>query len=78
MCGEDCAHALDSLNLEQHKKQLEEKLPYYHKRVELFEKYYEREVERKKAAEERAESITITLPDGTQKEVRSLHIWIDD
>lgn len=43
------------------------KQPYYDKRIELFEKYYERtQFDEKQAADENV-AITVTLPDGTEK-----------
>lgn len=44
------------------------KSPYYSKRVELFDKFYEREKEAVEKAKEENVAIKITLPDGSQKE----------
>lgn len=45
-----------------------EKQPYYAKRIELFEKYLQREQERMEAAKAAAVPIKVVLPDGTEKE----------
>lgn len=44
-----------------------EKAPFYEKRVQLFERYKARELERVEAAKAANEPITIILPDGSQR-----------
>ena len=46
----------------------EQKSPYYAKRIELFEKYFAREGERKTAAEASNETIKVTMPDGAVRD----------
>ena len=45
-----------------------EKSPYYAHRIDLFDKYYARELTRVEEAKARGEPIVVTLPDGAQKE----------
>eukprot|EP00892_Ulva_mutabilis_P000666 jgi/Ulvmu1/105/UM001_0109.1 len=45
-----------------------EKQPFYAKRIELFEKYLQREQERLEAAKAAAVPIKVVLPDGSEKE----------
>ncbi|DBB09859.1 TPA: hypothetical protein ACH3X3_001472 [Trebouxia sp. C0006] len=47
-----------------HKAYVQKREPYYHKRVELFEQYYQREVDRVAEAKQAASPIKVTLPDG--------------
>ena len=47
-----------------HKDYVQKREPYYHKRVELFEQYYQREVDRVAEAKQAASPIKVTLPDG--------------
>jgi hypothetical protein len=47
-----------------HKDYVQNREPYYHKRVELFEQYYQREVDRVAEAKQAASPIKVTLPDG--------------
>lgn len=49
------------------KARLNERLPYYHKRVELFEGYWQREQEKLEAAKAAAEPIKISMPDGAER-----------
>ena len=46
----------------------EQKQPYYAKRIELFEKYFERETGRVEEAKAKNDPIKIVLPDGSVKE----------
>ena len=46
----------------------EVKSPYYAKRIELFEKYFEREGQKKDAAAAAPEPISVIMPDGAIKE----------
>lgn len=47
-----------------HKEYVKAREPYYKKRVDLFQQYHQREVDRIAAAKEANKSISITLPDG--------------
>lgn len=47
-----------------HKEYVHKREPYYHKRVELFEQYYKREVDRVAEAKQAQHPIKVTLPDG--------------
>lgn len=47
-----------------HKDYVHKREPYYHKRVELFEQYHQREVDRVSEAKQAATPVQITLPDG--------------
>ncbi len=47
-----------------HKEYVQKREPYYHKRVELFEQYYQREVNRVADAKQAEKPIQVTLPDG--------------
>jgi hypothetical protein len=47
---------------------LAKKLPYYNKRIELFEKYWIREIEKVEKAKQTNDKIKIVLPDGSEKE----------
>mmetsp|Transcript_6588 Transcript_6588/g.15852 ORF Transcript_6588/g.15852 Transcript_6588/m.15852 type:complete len:714 (-) Transcript_6588:254-2395(-) len=49
------------------KSRLDERMPYYQKRVELFEKYLEREQAKIEAAKASGESIKIIMPDGAER-----------
>jgi len=49
------------------KLRLDERMPYYQKRVELFEKYLEREQAKIEAAKASGESIKIIMPDGAER-----------
>ncbi|CAG9465379.1 unnamed protein product [Pedinophyceae sp. YPF-701] len=64
------AEQVAALNISEEQKAdpVAEKLPYYHQRVNLFEKYHERQQKLAEEARARAEPITVTLPDGTKKE----------
>ena len=44
-----------------------EKSPYYAHRIDLFDKYYARELTRVEEAKARGEPGVVTLPDGEQK-----------
>lgn len=44
-----------------------EKMPYYERRVELFDKYHARDQAAMEAAREAAEPMTVTLPDGSTR-----------
>ena len=46
----------------------ETKSPYYAKRIELFEKYFARELERQEAARTANDPIKVVMPDGAIKE----------
>ena len=46
----------------------EEKAPYYGKRIELFEKYFEREGAKVEEAKSKNEPIKVVMPDGAIKE----------
>ena len=47
-----------------HKEYVQKREPYYKKRVDLFEQYYQREVDRVKEAKQANRVIKVTLPDG--------------
>ena len=49
------------------KSRLAERMPYYQKRVELFEGYLEREMAKVEAAKAAAEPIKIIMPDGAER-----------
>ena len=51
-------------NARPHKEYVQKREPYYKKRVDLFQQYHQREVDRIAAAKEANKSIDITLPDG--------------
>lgn len=46
---------------------LSERLPYYAKRVELFEGYYTRELAKREAAQAANEAIKVIMPDGAER-----------
>ena len=61
-----------------HKEYVQMREPYYHKRVELFEKYHQRESDRVAEAKQAAQSIQVTLPDGaTQQAVAGVTTPMD-
>lgn len=47
-----------------HKEYVQAREPYYKKRVDLFQQYHQREVDKVAEAKEANKSISITLPDG--------------
>ena len=47
-----------------HTEYVQKREPYYKKRVDLFEQYYQREVDRVKEAKQANRVIKVTLPDG--------------
>ena len=47
-----------------HKEYVQKREPYYQKRVDLFEQYHKREVDRVEEAKQANKSIKVTLPDG--------------
>ena len=49
------------------KARLEVRMPYYKKRVDLFEGYLEREKQKLEAAKGAAEPIKIIMPDGAER-----------
>src|SRR6056300_1670672 len=57
--------ATATMTREDHAK---EKSPYYAHRIDLFDKYYARELERIEGAKAAGEGIKVTLPDGAVKE----------
>jgi hypothetical protein len=50
------------------KQALAERTPYYNKRIELFEQYRARELDKVARAKEANVAITVTLPDGGTKD----------
>lgn len=62
---EDATAAVDAMALEYNPSN---RLGFYQKRVELFEKFHEREQERIEAAKQAAVPIKVVLPDGAIKE----------
>lgn len=54
-----------------HKEYVQKREPYYKKRVDLFEQYYQREVDRVKAAQQADRHIKVTLPDGAVQDAVS-------
>eukprot|EP01026_Neomeris_dumetosa_P069076 TRINITY_DN6808_c0_g2_i1.p1 TRINITY_DN6808_c0_g2~~TRINITY_DN6808_c0_g2_i1.p1 ORF type:complete len:773 (+),score=103.25 TRINITY_DN6808_c0_g2_i1:143-2320(+) len=53
-----------------HTEFVQERKPYYQKRIELFEQYYARELEQVSKAKESGQEISVILPDG--KEVKGV------
>ena len=51
-----------------HKEYVQKREPYYKKRVDLFEQYYQREVDRVAEAKQASRAIKVTLPDGAVQE----------
>lgn len=54
-----------------HKEYVQKREPYYKKRVDLFEQYYQREVDRVTAAKQADRHIKVTLPDGAVQDAVS-------
>ena len=55
-----------------HKEYVQKREPYYKKRVDLFQQYYQREVDRVEEAKQANRAIKVALPDGAVQDAVAL------
>lgn len=65
---EDINGVSESTTTKSHADFVKERLPFYQKRIDLFEKYWERQQRQIEAAAAADEKIKVVLPDGNEKE----------
>lgn len=61
------AQAKDGSSVRSHEEFVQDKQPFYSKRIALFEQYLKREAEKREKAREASEKLTVVLPDGSEK-----------
>ena len=68
MTVEDRQGTTEATSSRSHQSYVDEKQPYYARRIELFDKYHKRETDKVEQAKAADVKVKVVLPDGTEKE----------